>query len=308
MSSSVLIIVGPTAVGKSQIAIELAERINGEIISADSRYLYRGMDIGTAKPDKFQLQRVRHHLIDVADIHNVWSLADFRDAALESINEINSRGKLALLVGGTGQYIRSIIEGWSLPNVPPSNETRLYLQKWLNEIGSYELHQKLAILDPEAGESIDYRNARRTMRALEVILISGKKFSELRQKHEPPFRYKIIGLTLPRELLYSRIDQRIDDMFRNGFVEEVKSLMKKGYSIQDPPMSAIGYPEVMQYLEDSITIDECIDQIKKKTRIFVRRQSNWFKSDDARIKWFSTNTNSLEDLILYIKDKNGWCS
>jgi len=305
-SKKLVVIVGPTAVGKTDIAIELAEVLNGEIISADSRYFYRSMDIGTAKPDDAQLSRVNHHLINVADISDNWSLAVYQKAVNAAIDEILQKGKLPFLVGGTGQYIRAIIEGWQIPAKAPDPDIRNVLENWINKAGAEEIHNKLSIIDPVAAKQIDFRNKRRTIRALEVIFHTGKKFSEQRTKGKVNFKYKMIGLNRDRRQLYERIDKRIDAMFAAGFVDEVKALLARGYSINDPPMSAIGYQEVIQLIEGSLDLGECISQIKKKSREFVRRQANWFKSTDDRIKWFDVTIDRNEEIIAYIKSKEGW--
>lgn len=305
-SKKLVVVVGPTAVGKTDIAIELADELYGEIISADSRYFYRGMDIGTAKPNGAQLSRVNHHLINVADISDNWSLAVYQKAVISAIDEIIQKGKLPFLVGGTGQYIRAIIEGWQIPAKAPDPDIRNVLENWINKSGAEALHKKLSVIDPVAAKKIDYRNKRRTIRALEVIFHTGKKFSDQRTKGKPDFKYKIIGLNRDRRQLYDRIDKRIDAMFAAGFVDEVKALLEKGYSKKDPPMSAIGYPEVIQLIEGSLELNECINQIKKKSREFVRRQANWFKSTDERIKWFDVTIDRKEEIFSYIKSKEGW--
>ena len=301
-----VVIVGPTAVGKTEFAIELAEALNGEIISADSRYFYRGMDIGTAKPDATQLARVNHYLIDIADIKENWSLAKYQRAVNSSIEEIISKGKLPFLVGGTGQYIRAIIEGWQIPAKASDPNIRYALEAWIENAGAEEIHRKLSLVDPDAAKLIDFRNKRRTIRALEVIFLTGRKFSEQRIKGQVDFEYKIIGLNRERKDLFLRIDKRIEEMFENGFIEEVESLLSKGYSIQDPPMSAIGYQEVAQLIQGSMDLQECIGQIKKRSHEFVRRQANWFKSTDERITWFDITVDRKKEIIDFIKTKTGW--
>jgi len=283
----VTVIVGPTAVGKTAFAIELAKIANAEIVSADSRYFYRGMDIGTAKPTPEERQRIPHHLIDVADPDETWSLALFQQKAYDAIASIHERGKNVIVVGGTGQYIRALLQGWSPPTMEADLVMRAVLEDWANEIGPMEIHKKLAILDPIAAEKIDYRNVRRTIRALEVIFGSGQRFSEQRKVTESPYSFLILGLNRSRSSLYQRIDQRIDQMIRQGFIEEVAGLLEKGYSPTLPSMSAIGYREISAYLNHEISLDEAIRLIKQRTRNFVRRQSNWFKTSDPQIHWFN---------------------
>ena len=283
----VTVIVGPTAVGKTAFAIELAKIANAEIVSADSRYFYRGMDIGTAKPTPEERQSIPHHLIDVADPDETWSLALFQQKAYDAIASIHERGKNVIVVGGTGQYIRALLQGWSPPTMEADLVMRAVLEDWANEIGPMEIHKKLAILDPIAAGKIDYRNVRRTIRALEVIFGSGQRFSEQRKVTESPYSFLILGLNRSRSSLYQRIDQRIDQMIRQGFIEEVAGLLEKGYSPALPSMSAIGYREISAYLNHEITLDEAIRLIKQRTRNFVRRQANWFKTNDPQIHWFN---------------------
>jgi tRNA dimethylallyltransferase len=286
VKQSLVLIVGPTAVGKTEIAIQLAERLNGEIVSADSRLFYRGMDIGTAKPSREEQIRVPHHLIDIANPDETLSLAIFQQKAREAITGIHTRQKLPFLVGGTGQYIRAVAEGWTPPEVKPDEVLRNQLEEQKDEHGIYWLHDKLKGLDPNAAEKIDPRNFRRTIRALEVIMTTGNKFSEQRGQSESPFHLITIGLTRPRSELYARVDARIESMFENGFVDEVKRLLEKGYSPALPTMSAIGYRECVAVIEGRITIEEAKQLIGRATRVFVRRQANWFKEADPNILWF----------------------
>src|SRR5271157_1761476 len=295
---SLIVLVGPTAVGKTEIAIQLAEQINGEIISADSRLFYRGMDIGTAKPTREELARVPHHLIDIANPDEILSLAVFQQKAREAIADIHSRGKLPLLVGGTGQYVRAVTEGWSPPEVKPDESLRSELEKEHEEKGKDFLYEKLKSLDPEAAEKIDPRNVRRTIRALEVILTTGKKFSGQRGQSETPYHLITIGLTRPRPELYARIDKRIESMFENGLLDEVKSLLAKGYSSDLPTMSAIGYRECISVIESKLSVEQAQVEMRRATRIFVRRQSNWFKESDPNIHWFYAGEENVLDTIM----------
>lgn len=296
-----VVIVGPTAVGKTEIAIRLAELVDGEIVSADSRLLYRGMDIGTAKPSTADQARVPHHLIDVADPDEIWSLAVFQEAAQIAIAVIHSRGKLPILVGGTGQYIRGILEGWTPPKLATQPKLRAALEAWAEKIGKDGLHARLALLDPEAGQGIDPRNLRRTIRALEVIFATGRRFSGLRAKSAPSYRVLLIGLTRPREDLYQRIDARITEMLDAGWLDEVRTLMAKGYSQALPSMSAIGYGQLARHLRGEISQEDAVAEIKHATRMFVRRQANWFKKNDPNIHWFDVRNSrviqEIENLV-----------
>ena len=306
VENPLVIIVGPTAVGKTNLSIIIAKELNGEIVSADSRYLYKGMDIGTAKPDKEEMAGIPHHLIDVAAIDSPWSLAIYKERAVQAIKEIQARNKIPLLVGGTGQYIRALIEGWSVPEMKPNKELREFLYQWAEEIGGSGLHRVLSIIDKKAAEVIDFRNLRRIVRALEVILATGKKFSKLRRKEPISFQYKMIGLTCPRVELFQRINLRIEKMIVEGFIDEVRELLNSGLSLLDSPMSAIGYLEISRYLLGEINLIEAITQILRRTKIFVRRQANWFKPGDTRINWFEMDTNTANKIVSFIKDKRGW--
>lgn len=293
----VIMVVGPTAVGKTDLAIRLAKEIDAEIISADSRLFYRGMDIGTAKPTKAQQELMQHYLVDVADPNEVWSLSMFQSECNRLIEEIIQRGKKPMLVGGTGQYFRALIEGWEIPALEPDHSVRNELEKIGNEIGAEALYKKLEIVDPEAATKIDPQNLRRTVRALEVILLTGEKFSAQRRKSEPQYRFWVIGLNRPRPELYERIDERIELMFKDGLVEETQKLLQNGIAVDNPNMSAIGYREVVQYIRGEISLGEAQMLMKRKTREFVRRQANWFKLDDPNIHWY-TMEDDVEEKIL----------
>jgi tRNA dimethylallyltransferase len=298
-----ILIIGPTAVGKTELAIQLAERfsLRGEIISADSRLFYRGMDIGTAKPTPKELACVPHYLIDIVNPDETLSLAVFQEKAKNIIADIHARGKLPFLVGGTGQYVRAMTQGWTPPEVTADERLRGILEKLKEERGSDWLHARLKFLDPEAAGKIDSRNVRRTIRALEVILTTGRKFSEQRGQIDSPYHLITIGLTRPRPELYARVDQRIDAMFANGFVEEVKGLLAKGYSPTLPSMSAIGYRECVSVTQGLLTEDQAKVEMRRVTRIFVRRQANWFKESDPNIKWFTVKDGVDKEIEIYIR-------
>ncbi len=297
----VVIIAGPTAVGKTDLAIRLAERLgDAEIISADSRLLYRGMDIGTAKPSREEQARIPHHMIDLADPDENWSLAVFQNRMMQTIDEIKSRKKLPIIAGGTGQYIRSLIEGWSIPAVKPLPHLREVLERWGNEIGAAQLYQKLALIDPLAAARIDANNLRRSIRALEVIFTTGNLFSTQKEKVPPNLDFKVIGLMRQREELYARVDNRIEAMFEQGFMTEVKQLLDKGYSADLPTLSAIGYREVVQHIHGDCSLEEAKVQMRRKTREFIRRQANWFKPDDPMIEWHCMNPDPLDKILVTI--------
>ena len=296
-----ILIVGPTAVGKTDLAIQLAERLDGEIVSADSRLFYRGMDIGTAKPTPGERARVPHHLIDIADPDEILSLAVFQQKAREAISDIHTRNKIPFLVGGTGQYARAVTEGWTPPEVEPDERLRDEFERVKGEKGTQWLHDKLRSLDPEAADKIDARNYRRTIRALEVIMTTGKRFSEQRGQSESAYLLISIGLTRPRSELYERVDRRIEAMFRAGLLDEVKRLLSKGYSPSLPTMSAIGYRECVRVLNGELSEEEAKAEIRRATRIFVRRQANWFKESDPGIRWFRVQEGVVEEIESHIR-------
>lgn len=288
-----IVILGPTAVGKTETSLQLAERLNGEILSADSRLFYRGMNIGTAKPTNKEQARVPHHFIDIADPDQIWSLGMFQREAHRVISEIYLRERVPFLVGGTGQYIRAVIDEWEIPEVSPNHQIRQALNNWAEEIGPDGLHARLKLLDPSAAKHIDPRNLRRTIRALEVIFLSGKPFSA--QKSRGPSRYRLLqlGLTRPRSELYERLDTRIETMVATGFADEVQDLLDSGYSSDLPSLSAIGYRQIAEYLRGEINLEEAVILMKRMTRKFVRRQANWFKLDDPNIQWFQAGSDEV---------------
>lgn len=281
-----LAIVGPTGVGKSELALRLAQTFDGEIVSADSRQVYLHMDIGTAKPTREELALVPHHLINVINPDENFSLGKYHQLAYDAITDIQRRNKLALLIGGSGLYAWSVLEGWGIPQVPPDPELRRSLEQRAAELGKDELYQELAAVDPLAAQKIDPRNVRRTIRALEVHKIAKVPFSQLQNKRSLPFNALIIGLTANREELYHRIDRRVDEMIERGLVAEVEKLMNMGYDFNLPAMSGIGYKEIGMFLRGELTLAAAIQQIKFETHRFVRHQYGWFRLKDDRIRWF----------------------
>lgn len=296
-----IVIVGPTAVGKTEISLRVAECLRGEIISADSRLFYRGMDIGTAKPTREDQDRVPHHLIDVANPDQEWSLAVYLPKAIAAIQQIQQRKNIPFLVGGTGQYIQAIVEGWEIPAIKPDPRLRKAIQRWAEQIGIEGIRERLKALDPIAAEGIDGPNLRRMIRALEVILSSGKRFSDQKTKSGSQFHILQLGLNRQREELFQLIDLRINYMLEQGLVNEVQSLLDAGFSPELSSMSAIGYKQVIKHLTGEISLDEAIRQIKSKTRKFVRQQTNWFQIKDPEIRWFSASTDPTEEIIVEIQ-------
>jgi tRNA dimethylallyltransferase len=298
-ATGLVVILGPTAVGKSALAIDLARRLpsGGEIVSADSRLFYRGMDIGTAKPTLAERALVPHHLIDVADPDRPLTLAAFQQAAYDAIDQISARSRQPMLVGGTGQYVRAVVEGWTVPGGEPDLALRMQLEALAAAHGPATLHARLAARDPAAAARIDPRNVRRVARALEYALITGQPISQGQQKRPPPYPVLQIGLRLPRPALYARIDARVDAMMAAGLVEEVRALVAKGYAWDLPAMSGLGYRQTGQYLRGECDLPEAVRRIKAETRRFVRRQSGWFRPDDPAIRWFDVSQLKTEELV-----------
>jgi len=296
-----IVIVGPTGVGKTALSTQMAEQLNGEIVSADSRLFYRGMDIGTAKPSPAELTRVPHHMIDITEPDDEWSLARYLPRVVEIIQDIHDRERIPFLVGGTGQYIQALVEGWDLPNIRPDPRIREVLSEWAEEIGVDGVRSRLELLDPEAAANIDGPNLRRMIRALEVIITSGNKFSAQKTKSGSAYQVLQIGLIRPREELYDRIDQRIDQMIENGLIEEVQNLITLGYDPDLSSMSAIGYKQIAAYLSGEITLEEAIKQMRSKTRKYVRQQANWFRVDDPDISWYDLSDDHFDQILKEIQ-------
>ncbi len=301
-----VVIVGPTAAGKTVFGAELARRMGGEIVSADSRLFYRGLDIGTDKPTAETRQVVAHHLIDVADPDDAWSLVRFQAEACKEIALIHTKGRLPFLVGGTGQYVHAVIHGWQAPIQQPNPLLRSVLERWGKEIGPEELHHRLSLLDPPSAAIIERRNLRRTVRALEVIFTTGRRFSDQRLKNESSYSLCILGLKRDRRELYQRIDARIDRMIENGLLDEVRGLLDKGYSPDLPALSAIGYREMASVISGELTMEQAVLQMKKLTHQFVRRQANWFKERDPDIHWIEFRDKSVDTAVEILQQPENW--
>ncbi len=276
---------GPTGTGKSRLAIKLALKYNGEIVNGDSRQVYRFMDIGTAKPTTAENQAVSHYLYDIINPDEDFGLAHYQQMAYRIIDDIHKRGKLPILVGGSGQYIWAVLEGWQIPHVPPDLDLRLKLETIAKEQGVEVLFKQLQELDPQSGEQIDSRNVRRVVRALEVTLQTGQPFSQLRQKVDPGFTALIIGLTTERKELYSRINARVEEMIKLGLETETRNLIERGYDFHLPAMNSIGYTQMGMYLRGINSLNETINLIKNDSHRFVRHQYAWFRLKDNRIHW-----------------------
>lgn len=291
---TVLVILGPTAVGKTSLSLQIAQQFDGEIISADSRLFYRGMDIGTAKPSAAEQALVPHHLIDICNPDETLTLGEYQRLAYQTIDAVLANGRLPILVGGTGQYVKAVVEGWGIPKVAPQSE----LREALEALGGPELARWLQLLDPDAAEKIDARNVRRVIRALEVTLVTGKPISELQRKTPPPYNMHMIGLIRDRETLYQRIDQRIDLMMDAGLLAELESLRDAGYGRSLPAMSGLGYQQLWAYLAGEMTLAESVERIKFETHRFARQQNTWFRQDDPRIDWFDMGGDGVETAVL----------
>lgn len=295
-------VVGATATGKTALAIGLARELNGEIVNADSRQLYRGMDIGTAKPTAEERAAARHWLIDCVEPDEPFSLADYLDRAHAAIGDISSRGKLPIVAGGTGQYVWALLEGWRVPRVPPDHALRASLEGIAATDGTGALAAVLAREDPVSASQIDARNLRRVIRAIEVTRASGRRFSEWQEKDGPPAAdLRIVGLALTREDLYPRIDDRVDAMLAAGLVDEVSTLRER-YGCGAPPMSGIGYRQVCDALEGRCSLEDAAARIKTETHRLARMQHTWFRRDDPRIAWLdAASPRLLEDALAAVR-------
>ncbi len=291
--SKVVVILGPTASGKSKMGLRLAQEFGGEIISADSRQIYKKMDIGTGKePGEavrvglskiYHVGGIPHHLIDFLDPGKTFTAVDFRDQALKHIRAIEKRKKHPVIVGGTGLYLQSLIDNYKIPRVPPNKKLRQSLEQKNND----ELMRLLESMDPDSAQIIDSNNKRRIVRALEVCILSGKHFSKMQQKGEPLVDALQIGIDLPRELLYERIGERVDAMIEQGLIQEIDALLKQKYSWNLPSMSGIGYRQFKEYFEGTAPLADVVSHLKRDTRRFARRQLTWFRRDQ-RIHWCKT--------------------
>lgn len=284
-------IVGPTAAGKTPVAVELARGLGGEIIGADSRQVYRRMDIGTAKPAPEERAAARHHLIDVVDPDGEFSLGRWLELAQATLEDIWSRGRQPLLAGGTGQYVWALLEGWRVPRVPPQDG----LRRALAERPPESLLAELRRTDPEAERYIDPRNVRRVIRALEVHRATGRPFSYWRTKEPPGFDSLVVGLRLARDELYARIDRRVEAMVGAGLEDEVRGLLARGYSPGLPSMSGIGYREMCEYIAGETSLPAAVSRIKTGTHRLARHQNSWFKAGDPRIHWIAAAETAGEE-------------
>lgn len=286
-------IVGATATGKTALAIALAEKLGGEVINADSRQVYRGMNIGTAKPTPAEQARARHWLVDIADPDEPYSLVAFLDDARAAFDDIAARGKTPIIAGGTGQYIWALLEGWDVPRVPPDALLRAELVAVAEQQGAAAVARQLAAIDPDAAASIDGANVRRMIRAIEVTRATGRRFSEWQRERVAAPDATVLGLRLSRETLYAHIDARVDAMISGGFEREVRGLIAAGYGCGLRSMSGIGYRQMCAYLAGECTLADAIARMKTETHRLARMQHAWFAEDDARIRWLDAASPAL---------------
>ena len=286
-----IVLLGPTAVGKTELSLRLCEAFNGEVVGADSRQIYRFMDIGTAKPSLAERQRVRHHLIDIRDPNQTLTLAEYQQLAYQTIDAIHQRGRIPFLVGGTALYIRAVVQGLRIPEVPPDPALRAKLEAELAQTGVGALFQRLQTLDPATAAVIDAQNPRRVLRALEIVLLTGKSKVELEGAFPPAYRILQIGLDRPRDELYHRIDQRVDAMIAHGLVAETQWLLAAGYQPPLPSISSLGYREIIAHLAGEITLATAVERIKHETHRFVRHQYTSFRKM-SDIHWFDLSQMS----------------
>lgn len=286
MNLPLVVIVGPTAAGKSDLAVELAQKLQGEIISADSVQLYKYLNIGSAKLTLEEQRGVPHHLIDILEPDEDFSAAQFQSLARDKIQEIQERGKLPFLVGGTGLYIQSVIDPFEFPDTDGYQVIRKDLRRLWEAGKQEEIYQKLKDIDPASAERIDPHDFRRISRAFEVYYLTGRPISSYKQDNKKPlYRMEIVGVTYQRAELYQRIEKRVEKMFVEGLVDEVRSILNMGYHKELKPFQTLGYKQVIQYLEGNYDLNEAIAETKKATRRYAKRQLTWFRRD-KRIKWY----------------------
>ncbi len=299
----VVALVGPTGVGKSRLGLHLASTLGGEIINADSRQVYRCMDIGTDKPGPGERARVPHHLLDIVNPDESFSLSLYQSLAARSIQAAMERGSLPLLVGGSGLYVWAVLEGWIVPEVPPNPELRQRLAEKATTDGIEPLYHQLESLDPVSARKINPRNLRRIVRAIEVFEATGRPASDLQGKRPPAFDILIIGLTAERRRLYGLIDRRVDAMLERGLVAEVEGLAEKGYGFDLPSMSSVGYRQIGRFLQGQLDLPSAVSQIKFETHRFARHQYAWFRLTDPRIKWFDIQDDLQTPAVNLVREK-----
>jgi tRNA dimethylallyltransferase len=301
-----LVIVGPTAVGKSALAIRLCEELGGEIVTADSRQVYRLMDIGTDKPGPEDQARVPHHMIDLVNPDEAFTLAMYQDRAGTVIHDLHAKGVLPVLAGGTPLYVNAIVEGWSMPRVEPDPVLRARLEEEAGQHGVAHLHERLRTLDPVAAGRILRSNTRRIIRALEVIEVTGRPISEQQARSRPPYETLSIALECERPELYTRIDRRVDSQIERGLVDEVLDLLERGYAMDLPSMSGLGYRQIGDYLSGRSTLPEAVQRIKWDTHAFLRHQQNWFRRMTSAMRFDATSGTPLDRILSAVLEWKGF--
>lgn len=307
----IVVLIGPTAVGKTKLSIELAKRFNGEIISGDSMQIYKGMDIGTAKIKPSEMGGIPHHLLDIKNPEEPFSVAEFQELVRLKIAEISQRGKLPMIVGGTGLYIQSVIYDYQFSDAPSDEAFRIKLEEKAKAEGNEKIHQELMEVDPKSAEKIHPNNVRRVIRALEVYHCTGKTISHYQENQQPELIYEtaMIGLTMEREMLYDRINKRVDLMVREGLLPEVEKLYVKGLN-DCQSIQAIGYKEIYEYFHEHVTLEEAIIQLKQNSRRYAKRQLTWFRNK-MNVDWFDMTDSfglegfekKLNEISTYIEGK-----
>lgn len=303
-----LVIIGPTAVGKTKLSIEMAKQYNGEIISGDSMQIYRGMNIGTAKITQDEMEGIPHHLIDIKEPDENFSVAEFQSLVRAKIEEIAKMGKLPIIAGGTGLYIQSVIYDYQFSDVSGDETFRLQLEQRAKEIGNEALYKELCEVDPESAAQIHPNNVRRVIRALEIYHLTGKTMQEFQRTQEPDLLYDtaLVGLTMEREKLYERINDRVDLMVEQGLLDEVKSLYQQG--LRDcQSIQAIGYKEIYEYLDGKVSLDDAVETLKQNSRRYAKRQLTWFRNK-MDVKWFDMTdvnnfTKKITEISHYVEGK-----
>lgn len=296
MKPNLLVIIGPTAVGKTALSLELAQEFHGEILSGDSMQVYRHMDIGTAKASKEERAVVPHHLIDLYEPDYPFSVQEFQKIARETIEEVYLRSHLPMLVGGTGLYVESVTHNYLMPEVEENPNFRQELRELAEREGNEVLHNRLQQVDPASASKLHPNDQKRLIRALEVYVQTGQPMSQLKRKGESPYHSLWIGLTMPRDLLYERINLRVDLMIQQGLVEEVQMLRQMGYNATATSMHAIGYKEIHRYLDGEWSLEYAIEQIKKGSRNYAKRQLSWFRRSDE-ITWYDVTQKGFVEEI-----------
>jgi tRNA dimethylallyltransferase len=300
--NKVIIIGGPTASGKTALSIELAKKINGEIVSADSMQIYKEMNIGTAKPNEEEMQGIKHYMLDFVNPNEAYSVANYKKDAKKAIKEIISKGKTPIVVGGTGLYIDSLIYEIEYVDIETDIEYRNKLEKIAEKDGLDDLYNKAVEIDPEAMKKISKNDRKRILRVLEIYHQTGKTKTELdaSSRKEPEYDYKMFAIDMNREVLYDRINRRVDIMIQNGLIEEVENIYKK-YNKFPTAMQALGYKEVVEYLENKITKEEMIDKVKQESRRYAKRQLTWFRKNKDTI-WLNGQEDCDKNISIILEE------